>query len=282
MIQFNIPPVQVAGYYTIQCQFDSLVVTYSVEETFLVYNKSAITYTSISPDSININTAETVVIEGNGFVNASDIACVSLDGRVFEAEYESSTRVSCSIPATKASVRLSLGISFSRGDRRPAVNNLNFTIYANASIPTSARFLDSLRGIVISFDVPTKSKVRSSSCSEFFPSGNVSLFGSRSKCFFRTSVEMIILLRGRPAIVPNDTVIFKLASVTRQNQKVTKEPTEMYKNLVIGSPTVPTIPVTKLTGTSILGKCTCWLQFYCSVEFPLSIMSCKSRVYMYV
>jgi hypothetical protein len=225
-----------------------------VEETFLVYNKSAITYTSISPDSIDINTAETVVIEGSGFVNTSDIACVSRDGRVFEAEFETSTRVLCSIPASKDSVRLSLGISFSRGDRKLGGNNVNFTIYANASIPTSARFLNSLQGIVVNFAFPTKPKIRSTSCREFFSSGNLSLFGSRSKCFFPTSVRMVILLRGRPTVLPNDTVMFKLASVTQRNQKVTKELTEMYTSLVIGSPTIPTIPVAQLTGTSILGK----------------------------
>ena len=247
------------GKYTIKCQFDSENVLRSVEESFLVYNKSAIIYTSISPDATDIDTAETIVITGSGFVNTSDIACVSRDGRVFEAEFANSTRVSCSIPAAKYSVRLVLGVSLSRGDRKLGKNDVNFTIYANASIPTSARFLNNLLGIVVNFNVPTKPKVRSVSCSAFFASSNLSLFGSRPKCFFPSSIKMIIILRGRPTIVPNDTVAFRLGSVTRGIQKVTRKPTEMYKDLVIGPPTITVIPVARLTGTRNLGKYACLL-----------------------
>ena len=256
VIQF-MSPALAPDYHTILCRFDSEVVSHPVEETFLVYNKSAITYTSVSPDSTDINMAETAVIMGSGFVNTSDIACVSRDGRVFEAEFESSTRVSCSIPATKNSVKLLLGVSFSRGDRTLGGNNVNFTIYANASNPISARFLNSLRGVVVYLDVPTKPKVRSVACSRFFPSSNVSLFGSKSKCVFVTSVKMIIKLRGRPTLVPNDKLTFMLRSITQRNQKVTKEPAEMYKDLVIDPPRIPVIPTAKLSGTSLLGKCSC-------------------------
>lgn len=246
-------PALKSGIYNVSCVFDSQDIWYSVEETYLVYNKSNITYTSINPEYTHIDDPEMAEITGSGFVNTSDIACVTRDGRVFQAKFEDSTRVLCSIPSIKDSVRLSLGISFSRGDRRIGDNTLNFTIYANAPNPTSAKFLDSLRGILVRYDVPTKSKTPTTDCSAFFASSNVSSFGTRAKCVFRTPVEMLIILRGRPTIVPNDTVKFRLDLITQRNQMVIKQPTETYKDLEIGQPTNPVVPTAKLTGTRFLG-----------------------------
>ena len=198
--------------------------------------------------------AETAVIAGSGFVNTSDIACVS-HYNVFEAEFVNSTSVLCSIPSTKDSVRLSLAISFSRGDRELGESFLNFTIYAKASKPVSAKFTDNLQAIKISFNVPTKSIKRSALCSTFFAQGNASSFGTRSKCFFPTSRQMIIALQGDPSIVPNATLRFRLRSITQRHQQVTREPLMIYQDLVVAPPSVSVIPKAKVEGSEDLGEC---------------------------
>ena len=253
VIEFSTPTLA-SGYYNITCTFDSDV-SYTVEETFLVYNKSSISYTSINPHFIDIDTAETAVITGSGFVNTSDIACVSRDRHVFKAKFVSSTSVSCSVPPTKDSVQISLAVSFSRGDREIGESALNFTIYANESKPVSAKFLNNLKVIEISFNLPTKSREVAVSCSAFFPQGNASSFGARSKCFFGNSRQMIIQLQDRPSIVPNDTLRFRLNSITRRYQKITKEPRETYYDLVVAPPDVPVTPVAKVGGVEVLGEC---------------------------
>ena len=253
VIQF-VTPVLVPGYHNITCTFDSEDVWYNVEEKILIYNKTAITFTSINPEYIDINTATTAVITGTGFVNSSDITCLSRDGLIFKAEFVDSTSVSCTIPATKKSVRLELGVSFSRGDRQLRDNFLNFSIYANASYPVSARFLNSLQGIIIMFDVAIKPKIQTSDCLKFFSSDNVISFGTSSKCAFPTIDKMIITLRGRPNITVNNTLNFKLNSITQRNQMVTKEPNEMYKYLTVAWAKSPVVPKAKLTGSSVLGE----------------------------
>lgn len=253
VIEFSTPSLA-SGYYNITCTFDSNV-SYTVEETFLVYNKSSITYTSINPHFIDINTAETAIITGSGFVNTSDIACVSRYRHVFKAKFVSSTSVSCSVPPTKNSVKISLAVSFSRGDREIGEGALNFTIYANESKPVSAKFLNNLKVIEISFNLPTKSREAAVPCSAFFSQGNASSFGTRSKCFFGNSRQMIIQLQDGPSIVPSDTLQFRLNSITRRYQKVTKEPRETYYDLVVAPPDVPVMPVAKVGGVEVLGEC---------------------------
>lgn len=273
MIQITSPRI-VTGLYNLWCSFGSED-TYMVEEPFLVYNKSTITYTSISPDSIDINTAVTAIITGSGFVNTSDIACVSQYDRVFEAEFVSSTRVSCSIPATRNSVRLALGVSFSRGDRKVVRNGLNFTIYANASHPSNARFLNTLQGIEVNFDVPTKPKISSVACSTFFPANNVSLLGSMAECRFLTQRKMVIKLRGRPTILPRQTLTFKLRSVVQVKQLVTKEP-QMYQDLLVRSPKQRVVPKARVTGTSVLGEyALLFMIVETHVVYVLSCRTCK-------
>ncbi|XP_028409898.1 uncharacterized protein LOC114532567 [Dendronephthya gigantea] len=253
-IEFRAPSLK-SGIYNVSCAFDSQDIWHIAEETYLVYNKSDIVYTSISPEYTSINSPVKAVITGSGFVNASDVACVTRDGRVFRAKFENSTRVLCSIPSIKNSVRLHLGISFSRADRKIGDNKLNFTIYANAPNPTNARFSNDLRGILVQFDVPTRSKIRTTDCLTFFPPSNVSSFGRRSRCVFLTPVLMLIILRSRPIIVPNETATFRLDSITQRNQMVIKQPAEVYKYLEIGQPTEPVVPTAILFGTDFLGLC---------------------------
>lgn len=186
-------------------------------------------------------------------MNTSDIACVS-HYNLFKAEFVNSTSVLCYIPSTEDSVRLPLAVSFSRGDRGLGESFLNFNIYANASKPVSAKFKDNLQAIEISFNVPTKSRIRSALCSTFFTPGDASSFGTRSKCFFRNPLHMTIALKVDASIVPNARLSFRLRSITQRYQRVTKEPQETYQDLVVHPPSVSVIPIAKIEGSEVLGE----------------------------
>ena len=244
------------GSYKISCKFDNENTFHTVEDTtFLVYDKSSISYSSVSPIEIPMKSAVVAHLTGVGFVNTTDLACVSQEGHVFRATFNNATSVSCSIPSTRKSGRLHLALSFSRADQTVTDGkSVNFTIFAHAPQPTSAKFTNSLQGILVSFDFPSKSRINSEDCNTFFESADVPKFGSWSKCKFRTPTTMVIELLGRPKIAPSDIIQFKLTSIEQKFQKVTKQSSQQLKRLVVAVPPNPVVPKAVLTGSSVLGR----------------------------
>lgn len=242
------------GYYNVSCKFENRILIYA-DELMFIYNKTAITFTSVSPHSIERKMKKTVVVTGRGFINTSDILCVTSNGLTFKAEFKNPTQVLCLIPAIETTARLFLAISFSRNDRYVRRDKgVNFTIYANASRPISSQFTDHLNEIEIKFDVPTQPKIVSDECSMFFHQRNVTSFGANAKCVFTTPLIMLIQLRGHPTILPHQTLYLKRNSISRMFHKVTKESTLLYYELTVSAPKNPSVLQASLIGTTILGK----------------------------
>lgn len=241
------------GYYNVSCKFENRILIYA-DELMFIYNKRAITFTSVSPHSIERKMKKTVVVTGQGFINTSDILCVTSNGLRFKAEFKNPTQVLCLIPAIETTARLFLAISFSRNDRYARDKGVNFTIYANASRPISSQFTDHLNEIEIKFDAPTQPKIVSDECSMFFQQRNVTSFGANAKCVFTTPLIMLIQLRGYPTILPRQTLYLKRNSISRLFHKVTKESTLLYYELTVSAPKNPSVLQASLIGTTILGK----------------------------
>ena len=244
------------GIYKMKCKFNAESVYHTVEDTeFLAYNKSSMIITSVSPNEVFVETAVVAHVIGVGFPNTTDVACVTRDARVFRAAFNDDTNVSCWIPKTTKSAPLQLALSFSRADRAvPAGKHVNFTIFAKAPKPTSAKFSNDLQGIYVEFDEPSESKAKSIDCAKFFKPENASTFGSKAKCKFRTPRTMIIEFGRRPTIVPDEEIGFNMESIKQRFQEVTKEPTLSTEWLTVQSPANPVIPKAVLSGQSFLGK----------------------------
>ena len=247
------------GSYKIKCKFNAESAYHTVEDTeFLAYNKSSMSFTSVSPNEVFVETAVVAHVIGVGFVNTTDLACVTRDGREFRAAFNDDTNVSCWIPKTTKSAPLQLALSFSRADRAMAAGkHVNFTIFAQAPKPTSATFLNNLQGILVEFDQPGESKAKSKDCRTFFKPENASTFGSKAKCKFRLPKTLIIEFRGQPTIVPDNKIGFNMESITQRFQEVTKEPTLSTEWLTVQLPPNPVIPKAILSGQSFLGKYLC-------------------------
>lgn len=251
--RFTISTVNIpAGTYQLQCQLDSLAAVYNTLNNFTFYDSSSISYTSITPNEVEANTAPVnVTIAGSGFPDTGYVRCISNLKFSSPAVYVDSTTVKCLFPRVPKSVNLKVAVSFGEGDNTVPASAPTFQFYATSPFPTAISFAQNLQALVVTMNKPTEH--RGKSCAGIFSAASVSSFGTRAKCKLRTPLKMFIALLGRPSIAPGDSVTFNNGSVTAKFENAVKNANGTI-NLVVQGPPSPIVPTAQLSGPNKVGK----------------------------
>ena len=254
-VSLKLPSSVAVGNYKVRCTFPAQgsipQLTDDSKNSIYIYSKSGISYTGRAPVEHEVGLPFDLTITGSGFFNSSYLKCITQDGWELEATFVSSTTVKCHIPAIRRSINLSLTLSWSPVDRVfNKAKHVNVSLFSYAANITSARFLDNLGFIDIILDRASRPVDIPSLCSNFFD--DISTLGTGAICKF--SLKKFKIKLGRQATIkPNDTLIFKSASIKDFRGDVTKY-TVATQSVFIAGPVNMVSPEAVLTTSSEVGK----------------------------
>eukprot|EP00795_Rhopilema_esculentum_P001634 gene1634-16100_t len=256
-VSLKLPSSVAVGDYKVRCTFPAQdpvpQFTDDSKNSIYIYSKSGITYAERTPVEHEVGFPFDLTITGSGFFNSSYLKCITQDGRHLNATFVSSTTVKCHIPAIRRSINLSLTLSWSPVDRVfNKAKHVNVSLFSYAANITSAKFQDNLGFIDIILDRASKPVDISSTCSSFF--SDISTLGTGAICKFSGLRRFTIKLGKQATIKPNDTLIFKSASIKDFHGDVTKY-TVATQSVFIASPVNVVYPEAVLTTSSEVANC---------------------------
>lgn len=258
IIKVKAPRDLPAGTYSILCTFSNNLVIETEKAVFTVYNRSAISQSSISPSEAEIKSESfNVTITGTGFVDTGYVACVKVGSSVKLGlgSFVSATEATCLFPSTAKSSLFNVSLVFGENDP-PVDSSVEFSFYAVQPQALSVRFENNPSKLLLSFDKPAEYITENPDfgCSDFFDQATLAKFASDAKCVLRTSKKMIIKLIGSSAtIVPGNTINFKNGSVAARGEANTKF-VSGNTTLTVGSPPNPPVPVIEIFAPSSIGE----------------------------
>eukprot|EP00795_Rhopilema_esculentum_P001635 gene1635-16101_t len=256
-VSLKLPFSVAVGDYKVRCTFPAQdrvpQFTDDSKNSIYIYSKSGISYAGRRPVEHEVGFPFDLTITGSGFFNSSYLKCITQDGRHLNATFVSSTTVKCHIPAIRRSINLSLTLSWSPVDRVfNKAKHVNVSLFSYAANITSAKFQDNLGFIDIILDRASKPVDISSTCSSFF--SDISTLGTGAICKFSGLRRFTIKLGRQATIKPNDTLIFKSASIKDFHGDVTKY-TVATQSVFIASPVNVVYPEAVLTTSSEVANC---------------------------
>lgn len=258
IIKVTAPTELPAGTYSILCTFSNNVVIETEKAVFKVYNRSAISLSSISPSEAEIKSASfNVTITGTGFVNTGYVACVKVgsSAKLGLGSFVSATEATCLFPTTAKSSLFNVSLVF--GENDPAVDSsVEFSFYAVQPQAVSIRFGRNPSKLLLFFDKPAAfiTKDPDLGCSDFFDQATLNKFARDTECTLGTSKKMVIKFIGFTATIePGNTIIFKNGSLAAQGEANTKFVTG-NTTLTVGSPPNPPVPGIKIHAPPQIGE----------------------------
>ena len=240
------------------CKFDNTN-TISASNSVIFYDKTQISIGSVSPAESVYNVAMTVEVIGTGFFNSSELVCIaSVGGKAttYPAVYLSPTSVNCSFPAFARSTSLSTALSFAKlnGKDDPLPRSKKFDMFDTVARIKTAKFGNEGVGFVVEFTKPSRPRIKSKDCANFFTV--ITKFGSKkqTKCIFRNKNgvnTLFVQLARDSTLLPADSLTFKSSNIMGIGQ-VTKYDiqTEVF---TVASPTKMEPPKAKLLTSVTIG-----------------------------